>query len=154
MNALPDWLRRRALVSPEHLVVICGDDAWSFRELDARADAAASRLRKLGVQAGDRVALLAGNSAAFAQVVFGVARAGAVLVPLNLRLTREEIRWQLEDCEAALLVTDRGEWLDKALSPEHPHPNPLPTVGEGTCWRPTSTVSNTRKEAALRGGLS
>jgi O-succinylbenzoic acid--CoA ligase len=135
MNRLPDWLRRRALVSPDHIVIECGDDRWSFSELDARADAAAERLKTLGVKAGDRVAILAGNSAAFAQVVFAVARAGAVLVPLNLRLTRDEISWQLEDCGASLLVTDRAEWVDggSALASEHPLPGPLPSrKDEGT----------------------
>jgi O-succinylbenzoic acid--CoA ligase len=140
---LPDWLRRRALVSPDHPAVVCGEDAWSFRDLDARADAAAERLRQMGVEGGDRVALLAGNSAAFAQVVFGVARAGAVLVPLNLRLTPEEVGWQLGDCGASLLVTDREEWgpSTEMAQREHPHPkslrssrfaSPLPAAGEGT----------------------
>jgi acyl-CoA synthetase (AMP-forming)/AMP-acid ligase II len=96
------------------------------------------------VRAGDRVALLAGNSAAFAQVVFGVARAGAVLVPLNLRLAAEEIRWQLEDCEASLLVTDRAEWLSGETGgtsgPGRPLPNP-PLEGEGTLLSRLRVVS-------------
>lgn len=117
-STLPDWLQRRALISPDHLAVEYGTDRWTFAELDARAAATAGRLRKLGVKQGDRVALLAGNSAQFAQVVFAIARAGAILVPLNLRLTRAEIEWQIADCEPVLLVTDRAEWLEGRPLPE------------------------------------
>lgn len=123
MSELPDWLQRRALVSPQHEAISCGSESWSFRELNARADATASRLRALGVQPGDRVALLAANSAAFAQVVFGVIRAGAVLVPLNLRLSRPEIEWQIGDCEPALLITDRPEWLAETTAANEATPH-------------------------------
>jgi O-succinylbenzoic acid--CoA ligase len=133
---LPDWLRRRANVSPDHPAIEFGHEVWSFRELDARADATAQRLRALGIAEGDRVALLAANSAAFAQAVFGAARAGAVLVPLNLRLTRPEIEWQLADCDPAMLVTDREEWLGTGA---RPHPDPLPE-GEGIRKLLTGTV--------------
>lgn len=117
-DRMPDWLRRRAVVSPQHPAILCGGEDWGFQELDARADAAASRLRELGVAPGDRVALLAANSAHFAQAVFGAARAGAILVPLNLRLSRPELEWQIADCEPSLLVTDRPEWLDGEARPQ------------------------------------
>lgn len=109
VNELPDWLRRRARLSPDHPAIIANGVAWSFRELDDRADATAANLEALGLERGDRVALLARNSAAFAQVVFGAARAGVTLVPLNLRLSDAEIAWQLADSGAMLLVTDREE---------------------------------------------
>ena len=103
---MPEWLAQRARISPDKLAIVCGDERWSFAELDRRVEATAQRLRGAGIVAGDRVALLAPNSATYAQVVFGVARAGAVLAPLNTRLRRDELDWQLADCDAAYLIED------------------------------------------------
>src|SRR5262249_2816844 len=58
------------------------------------------------VKSGDRVALLAGNGPAFVQAVWGIGRAGAVLVPLNTRLTSGELTWQLTDCGTSLVIAD------------------------------------------------
>ncbi len=104
---LPDWLRRRAVVTPEREAIVCGDTRWSFADFNRRADAAAARLIELGMRTGDRVGLLAANSATFAQCVYAVVRAGGVLVPLNTRLTPSEIAWQVEDCGASFLISDR-----------------------------------------------
>ena len=111
-GVLPEWLRRRADLSPNHTALICGKDNWTFAELDRRADAAAGVLVQSGVGAGDRVALLGHNSAAFAQIVFATARLGAILVPLNIRLKPSEIEWQLSDCQPACIVTDTPALLE------------------------------------------
>jgi O-succinylbenzoic acid--CoA ligase len=100
----PDWLRQRAITLGEKPAIISSDDVLTFAALDASADAIAARLRAHGVAAGDRVALLAPNSGAFARAVFGVSRAGAVLVPLNVRLSAAELAWQIEDSEPALVL--------------------------------------------------
>ncbi len=105
-RGLPDWLGERAALSPNHTAIDCGEDVWTFAELDQRASAAAAGLHRAGIKSGDRVALLARNSAAFVQVVFATARLGAVLVPLNIRLTQAEIDWQLQDCEPAGIIAD------------------------------------------------
>jgi O-succinylbenzoic acid--CoA ligase len=103
---MPDWLRQRAASTPERLALICRDECISYAELDRAVDVCARRLRDAGVAAGARVAILAGNGAGFAIAVHAVARAGAVLVPLNLRLTPAELVWQLADCHATHLVHD------------------------------------------------
>jgi O-succinylbenzoic acid--CoA ligase len=103
---LPEWLARRAATHPAHPALLVGEVAWTFAELDARVAAAAGRLAALGVGAGQRVALLARNSAAFVVAVHALGRLGAVLVPLNTRLATGELAWQLGDCGAALLLHD------------------------------------------------
>ena len=60
----------------------------------------------LGVADGDRVALLARNGPAFVVMVHAVGLLGAVLVPLNIRLTPVELAWQLTDARATFLFHD------------------------------------------------
>lgn len=103
---LPDWLSRCAGNSPEHLALQCGQLQWSFAELDRQATRLARQLATLGVQQGNRVALLAANSQYYVTFVHALTRLGAILVPLNLRLTRQELCWQIRDVHASLLVCD------------------------------------------------
>ena len=102
----PEWLRQRALLSPERPAVIFGAERWSFAELDRLVAACSARLAAAGVRAGDRVALLARNCGGFVHVAHAVPRLGAALVPLNVRLTAGELSQQVRDCGAGLLVTD------------------------------------------------
>ncbi len=103
---LPDWLERRAETHPMQLALLAGEVRWTFAELLTRVAAAAGVLTTLGVRAGERVALLARNGAAFVVTVHALGRLGAVLVPLNARLTPAELGWQLRDCGATLLLHD------------------------------------------------
>jgi o-succinylbenzoate---CoA ligase len=97
--SVPDWLRQRAQSTPERLALLFEDQAWTFAELDRRVDGATTGLRDLGITAGDRAGLLAPNSAAYVVAVHALMRLGAVLVPLNTRLTAAEIDWQRHDAE-------------------------------------------------------
>jgi O-succinylbenzoic acid--CoA ligase len=83
------------------LAVAGTDQRWTFADLDRRVDGAAAALRELGVRGGQRVGLLAPNSAGYGVAVHALMRLGAVLVPLNTRLTRTEIDWQRRDAELA-----------------------------------------------------
>ncbi len=110
MNAddllLPDWLGRCADNQPGHLAVQSGRVQWSFAELDRQATRLARQLASAEVREGSRVALLAANGLPFVTFVHAMTRLGAVLVPLNTRLTREELTWQVRDVRAMLLVCD------------------------------------------------
>lgn len=105
---MPEWLRQRALISPHRLALVFGGERWTFADLDRRASAAATRLRAAGVRPRDRVALLAGNGPGFVQMVHAAPRLGAVLVPLNTRLTAPELVALVEDCEPEMLVHDEA----------------------------------------------
>ena len=105
---LPDWLARRAALHPARPAIIAGDETYSFAALHAWADQLAAQLAALGVAKGDRVAILARNSPAYAAVVHAAPRLGAILVPLNTRLAPAELAWQLADCGATALLHDEG----------------------------------------------
>jgi o-succinylbenzoate---CoA ligase len=106
---LPDWLSRCAENSPEHLAVQCEQEQWSFAELNRRVAQLSRQLATLGVQEGKRVALLAANGLPYVTIVHALTRLGAILVPLNRRLTLEELCWQLRDVRASLLVCDEND---------------------------------------------
>ncbi len=63
-------------------------------------------LERLGIAAGDRVAILCHNTATFFEVLFGCGKAGSILVPLNWRQTPTELAPILADCGARLLLHD------------------------------------------------
>ena len=103
---LPDWLTRCAQNCPQHLAIQYGETQWSFARLDQEASRLARQLATLHVGEGSRVALLAANSLHFVSCVHALTRLGAVLVPLNARLTADELRWQIQDAHVTLLLFD------------------------------------------------
>ncbi|HEV2580443.1 MAG TPA: o-succinylbenzoate--CoA ligase [Ktedonobacteraceae bacterium] len=103
---LPDWLGRCAVNQPGHLAVQAGGVRWSFAELNRQVTSIARQLAGAEVREGSRVALLAANGLSFVAFVHAMTRLGAVLVPLNTRLTREELTWQVGDARAIMLVSD------------------------------------------------
>jgi len=82
--------------------------AISFRQLDLLVERFASSLQRLGVRAGDRLAICLPNCPQFAIALLGAARAGAIAVPFNPLYSAREIGLQLRDCGArAMVVLDR-----------------------------------------------
>jgi len=101
-------LSKRAELNPD-LEALVDDTAgrrFTFAELNERADRAAHALTGLGLATGDRVAVLLPNGHQFAELFYGAARAGLVVVPLNWRLVANELAYMLRDSEATVLVFD------------------------------------------------
>ncbi len=98
------WLPRRAATTGARLAVIEGERRFTYADLEARCARCAGWLRTLGVERGDRVALLVGNRSAYLEVVFAAARLGAIALPLNIRLAAPEIRQLLADAEVSVLL--------------------------------------------------
>jgi O-succinylbenzoic acid--CoA ligase len=83
--------RRNAADFGDSPAVIAGSTTWTWRQLDAMADAVAAGLLASGLQAHDRVALLARSSGLAIALLHGAARVGVVVVPLNERLSSAEM---------------------------------------------------------------
>ena len=103
-HTVGDSLRRTAARLPGKPAVICGAVTWTFRELDGVCNRLANGLVRLGVGAGDRVAILSRNSHAFVALRFALARLGAVLVPINFMLNAEETAFILRSSGARMLA--------------------------------------------------
>ena len=107
-HTLADLLRRSAARHPHKLALACGEVRWTYREFDALCDRLAAGLAGVGIARGDRVAILARNSHAFAALRFALARLGAVLVPVNFMLQADEAAYILRHAGVRLLATDTG----------------------------------------------
>jgi long-chain acyl-CoA synthetase len=107
MYTLADPLERAERQMGEHTAVSSGDRRTSFAELARRCRKLAAALDGLGLERGDRVAILAANSSAYIEVYMGVPAAGYVVVPLNWRHAQPELRYALEDSGTRVLITDR-----------------------------------------------
>jgi fatty-acyl-CoA synthase len=103
-HSLADLLRRSAARHPDRLAVSDAASTRSFSELDADASRIANALRERGVAPGDRVAILSRNSVQYAQAILGVARAGAVLVPINFMLNAAEVAYVLGHSRSTTLL--------------------------------------------------
>ena len=100
MTEVPDILTLHAANHPEKPALICGDEVLTYREYDERSNRAARSLIDLGVEPGDRVAVMAYNSIAGSVVSAGLRQAHAVNVPVNFRLRGSELAYVLQDSGA------------------------------------------------------
>jgi o-succinylbenzoate---CoA ligase len=118
-----DWLESAAARHGDHPAIVAGGRPATYAELHAEAERAARRLAARGVAEGARVATMLAAGPELAALLFGAARVGAALVPLDTRLARAGRRAQLE-AAAASLVAD--EPLD---GPEEGYARPRPDPG-------------------------
>jgi len=110
-----EFMTRRAQITPNREGLVCEDIRRTFRELNERANRFANVMRGLGVGHGDRVAVLALNEPEYYDMLFGLGKIGAILVPVNYRLAGPEIEYILSDCEARVLVFG-AEYADTVAS--------------------------------------
>lgn len=102
------WLEKRAAITPERIALITRDETLTFAALRERAQDMAHRLAAIGLKQGDHIALLCNNSIQVPIMIHAIHYLGAVVVPLNTRLTAAEIAYQLEDARCAGVILDEG----------------------------------------------
>jgi len=106
-QGVADLLRRTALRSPSKMAVRATAAAWTYQDLYALSVRVARGFADLGLELGDRVAVMARNSPIFACVRYALAARGFVLVPINSMLGADEIAFVLRDSGARVLCVDR-----------------------------------------------
>lgn len=102
---MENWLAARTKASPNALALIIGKQRWSYAELNHLVDICAGHLAEI-VSPGQHVGILMPNNLAYVCLIHALARVGAVLVPLNMRLTVPELVWQIDRGDCRLLVTN------------------------------------------------
>jgi len=92
---------------PQKEALVCEGTRWNYRDFDHRVNSlAASLAKKLGVQKGDRVSMLQGNSSEWAVSFFALSRLGAISVPLNTRFKSEELKYMINDSGSKAVIFD------------------------------------------------
>jgi long-chain acyl-CoA synthetase len=97
---LSSLLESGAVAHPERDAIVIGDTRLSYASVNALANQVANTLVARGVQPGDKVALTCPNLPYFTVVYFGILKAGATVVPLNVLLKSREVAYHLTDSEA------------------------------------------------------
>jgi len=87
--------------------VVCGNERFTYGQFADRAARLGGGLKNAGVQPGDRVAFLSMNCHRLLEAYYGVLEAGAVLLPLNVRLAPQELAYILNDSGAKVLFLER-----------------------------------------------
>ena len=102
-----DIARRNGRRWPRKTAVVFDDHELTWAALDERANRLATYLLARGLTTGDRVAVCAHNTLEWPEITFGLAKAGLVLVPVNVRLAPSEAAYLLDDsgCRAAIVHT-------------------------------------------------
>jgi acyl-CoA synthetase (AMP-forming)/AMP-acid ligase II len=114
MHTFADPIKTAIRMAGDKVGVIDGDASFTFKALHERCARLAGALTGMGLNKGDRVAILAGNSHRYIETYVGAPAAGFVVVPLNTRHAEPELKYALEDSEARVLIIDRdpGELAD------------------------------------------
>ncbi|MCL5961165.1 MAG: long-chain-fatty-acid--CoA ligase [Chloroflexi bacterium] len=107
MRTFGELLDARARETPDKVALYHYDDQFTCREWNERANQVGNALIALGVKPGDVVCQLLPNSATFLFNLFGTAKVGAALSPLNIMFRGEEIKYQINDCGAVVLFTSK-----------------------------------------------
>ena len=112
---LTQGLRRAAQIGPRRESTVFRERRRTWAETLDRVARIAGGLRALGVERGDRVAILALNSDRYLEFMYATAWLGAAIVPVNTRLATPEVQYILEDCGARVLFID-GAMASHALA--------------------------------------
>lgn len=117
-------VEQAAARNPEGEALICGERRMNWRETRRAAARLAGGFEALGVEPGDRIALMIGNRVEFVLAMFAAAQLGAICAPLSTRLQTPEIAYALNDCGAKLLIHEQ-DFADRI-----PAADDIPTVEE------------------------
>jgi long-chain acyl-CoA synthetase len=108
MLNIASLLEDSARKHPHRDAVVLGDTRLDYADLDALANQVANLLVSRGIQPGDKVALSCPNLPQFPAVYYGILKAGAVVVPLNVLLKRREVAYHLQDADVKAYLCFQG----------------------------------------------
>jgi long-chain acyl-CoA synthetase len=107
MHTFADPLARAVQIAADQVALIDKDQTFTFSQLQERCAHLVGGLRELGLDKGDRVAIVADNCHEYIETYVGVPAGGLVVVPLNTRHAEPELRYALEDSATKVLISDR-----------------------------------------------
>lgn len=110
------WVERWSELHPDKAAILFQGTGITYRELHQRANRVSCWLQSLGIEKGDRVAIMMKNCPEFMGLYLACARLGAIFVPLNFRLTGRELEYILKNSRPRVFVFGR-EYIEtvKAL---------------------------------------
>ncbi len=98
-----EFARRARLLYPQREAVVDGALRFTYAQFLERCDRWSAALQRLGVQPGDRVVVIAPNTHGMLEQFYAVPQIGAILVPLNYRLSPGDFRYMIGHCEPSVV---------------------------------------------------
>ncbi len=108
-----DLFEEQVKKTPDKIAVIEGNKTLTYRELNEKSNQLARRLREMGVQAEDFVAILVKRSIQVVQAIYGTLKAGGAYVPIDPEYPQERIQYMLKDCKPKVVLTYECEMVQE-----------------------------------------
>src|SRR5258705_8133878 len=102
-----DFLKRALVAHSGKEAIVCGNTRLTYGQFGRRVNQWANAIRGLGVQKGDRVAMLSQNCHRVLEAFFGTPLLGSILMPLNFRLLPDHFHYILHHCGEQMAVAPR-----------------------------------------------
>ncbi len=137
-----ELFERHAAERPQALALRFEGESTTYGELNTRADRLSQALRARGVRAGSLVSICMPRSADMVVAMLATLKAGAAYVPMDPAYPPDRLRFMLDDCHAALVLTARGsrEALPTSGTPTFAVDEAWPALADDTAW--PARVSN------------
>ncbi|MBL7224991.1 MAG: long-chain-fatty-acid--CoA ligase [Desulfobacteraceae bacterium] len=145
---LDELLPKAVKLYSQKEAVVCNEIRMDYRGFAGRVWRLSQGLIGLGLRRNDRVAILHGNSHEFLEAYFAAAHLGAILVPLNFRLSAKELSMILNDSGSRILIS-QGAFRDKV----NDIPQSVPTI-EKVLWTQADFEPSGSKEMGYESLLS
>ena len=127
-----DIVTYNARLFPNKLGIVDEHNRLTWKEVNRRVNCLANAMLGMGMEKGDRVALICENSHQFAEFVFGAAKAGLIGVCIDHRHTPSKLAYIINDCQPkAILVKDKFVPIINQITPEIAHMPKIIVIGEG-----------------------
>ena len=101
-----DWKRRAIKYYPNKIAIIDGDKQFTYEEFGKRVDRLSAALYKAGIQKGSHVAVMLPNTHYMLECFYGISQLGAAMVPLNYRLSANDLEYIINHSDAQMLIVD------------------------------------------------
>jgi len=129
------WVQRWAELHPEKPAVIFEEQTITYNDLCKRAERTSCWLQSIGIEKGDRVAVMLNNCPEFIDLFLACSRLGAIFVPINFRITAVELDYFIKNCRPRLFVhgNDFSNEVNSLNLGSYFPPIVLSCVGEKEC---------------------
>ncbi len=159
MHTFVDPLARSARTASGREALICDTNRYTYDEFLSRCRRLSTVLTQLGTVPGDRVAVLAFNSAEYVELYCTISASGRVQVPLNFRWAEPELAYALEDSGARVLFCDRdpgglADQVEHVVRLDNKEYEELLTAAEETSFDPGAVDENDLAGLFYTGGTT
>ncbi|MDD5475974.1 MAG: AMP-binding protein, partial [Syntrophales bacterium] len=125
-----DFIERNALLYADREAVVFKDRRLNYLQFKENCDRMAMGLVEAGVEKGDRLAVISHNCDEFVILYGAAAKVGAIVLPVNWRMQKDEIRYVLEDCTPKILFAG-SDYQETALETARDIPSIMHLHGIG-----------------------